>query len=148
VQNGSGKRIVGTNSEAPDQQTSGILFGDRFPQQEETAQKFMNAYLQGVRFYLDAIDDDGRLQGAKGDEVADVLANNTTIKDAEFFKDVPLHGADPNGKSNRESLEADLAFWKERGYVKGDVSVDEALDEKLIDAAAKELGPYEPASGG
>lgn len=139
VESGAAERIAGTSDVFPDQQTSGILFGDRFADDRETAEKFLVAYLKGVRFYNDALRG-GKLAGARGDEVARILAKHTGT-DAQLFKTIVLHGVDPDGKSNVASLEADLRFWKDQGYVKGDVSVRDALDESLVDAAAKRLGP-------
>lgn len=138
VESGAAERIAGTSDVFPDQQTSGILFGDRFAGDRETAEKFLVAYLKGVRFYNDALRS-GKLAGAKGDEVARILQKHTGT-DAQLFKTIVLHGVDPDGRSNVASLEADLQFWKDQGYVKSDVSVRDALDESLVTAAAKRLG--------
>jgi NitT/TauT family transport system substrate-binding protein len=43
------------------------------------------------------------------------------------------------------SLKNDLAFYKAGGQIKGKVTVEQALDNSFVEAAVKELGPYQPA---
>lgn len=143
VQNGAAVRFAGTDDVFPNQQTSGILYGSEFTQNDsELAESFMIAYIRGVRDYNDVLRD-GQLSGPGAEEVITILTENTNIDDPEFYKEVYLHGVDPNGKSSIESLQADFRYWESQGYIEGDVSVEEAVDTSFVDAALEELGPYE-----
>lgn len=127
-------------------QTSGILYSDAFAQEQDLATRYMTAYLKGVRFYNDALDN-GRLAGAEGDEVAQILVKHTAVEDPEFYKEIALHGVDPNGESNLSGVQSMLEFFKQRGLLDADVDVgsvmEEAFDPSFRDAAVEDLGPYE-----
>ena len=55
-----------------------------------------------------------------------------------------MHGVNPNGTLNVDSLKKDLAFFKQTGDVTGNVEVEQVLDLSVAADAAKELGPYSP----
>jgi NitT/TauT family transport system substrate-binding protein len=56
------------------------------------------------------------------------------------------HGSDPNGGLNIESLKKDLEFFRAEGLIKGQVTVEQAVDESFAKAAVEALGPYKPKS--
>src|SRR5260370_16829499 len=65
-----------TNEFYPYQQISVIFFSDRFAtERKEVAEKFMRAWLRGVRSYNDAIKD-GKIAGAGADEVVAIMAKS------------------------------------------------------------------------
>jgi len=128
----------------PNQQISVLLFGGDFiKKQPAVARRFMVAYIKGARDYNDAIKD-GHLGGPNADEVVAILAANTHVKDAAVIRKVTASGCNPNGRVNRASLKKDLAFFKAAGFIEGDVTVDQAVDDSFVDAAVKTLGPYKP----
>jgi NitT/TauT family transport system substrate-binding protein len=146
LDSGAAVRFAGTDTVFPDQQTSAILYGDQFAQDNpDVARNFMIAYIKGVRDYNDALED-GQLSGPNADEVASILAEYTNIDDPEFYKEIYLHGVDPDGQLNLDSLQEELQFWKDQGHLESDdVTVQEAIDSSYVDAALEELGPHEPS---
>src|SRR5262249_789401 len=76
VNAGYGVRFMDTNEFYPYQQISVIFFSDRFATgRKEVAEKFMRAWLRGVRSYNDAIKD-GKIAGAGADEVVAIMAKS------------------------------------------------------------------------
>ena len=73
--------------------------------------------------------------------MAQILAKYSVIKDEPTLRSMIVHGTDPDGKLNIDSLKKDLAFFKEQGDVTGKVTVEQVVDESITQAAVKELGP-------
>lgn len=142
-QNGAAVRYAGTVDVLPNQQSSGILFGDEFAQRDdEVTRGFLLAYIQGVRYYNDALSD-GRLSGPNADEIADILVEYTEVADPELYREIYLHGVHPDGELHVENMQRELQYWNEQGYIESDVAVEEAIDTSFLDAALEELGPYQ-----
>src|SRR6516164_2112102 len=71
VNAGYGVRFMDTNEFYPYQQISVIFFSDKFAtQRKDVAEKFMRAWLRGVRSYNHAIKD-GKIAGVGADEIVD-----------------------------------------------------------------------------
>ncbi len=139
VRTGGAVKVAGSDKVFPGEQSAAIMFGDRFIEDNpETAQKVMNAYLRGVRFYLSALDGT-KLQGARGKEVASILAKHTSA-DPALLQSIPLHVVDPNATLDPSKIQREVDFWREQGLIKSDVKVDEAIDTSFIDKAVKSLG--------
>jgi NitT/TauT family transport system substrate-binding protein len=101
----------------------------------------MRAYLRAVRDYNDALAN-GKIAGPNADEVISILTEYTAVKDPAVYRSINAQGCNPDGKVHEPSLRNDLAFFKEQGDVKGNVTVEQALDHSFAEAAVKELGPY------
>src|SRR5499427_6547311 len=86
IEQGAAVRIIGNDVTYPDQQTAVVFYSERFvKERHDVAERFMRAYLRGVRMYNDALKD-GRLAGPKADEVIAILVKHTTIKDESMFR--------------------------------------------------------------
>jgi NitT/TauT family transport system substrate-binding protein len=146
LEEGVAVRVAGNDVIYPDQQTAVVFFSDRFiAEKRDAAERFMRAYLRGVRFYNDALKD-GKLAGARADEVIAILVKYTPIKDAGMFRRMVPSFCDPNGAVNAASLSKDLAFFRELGLIeKREVTVDAVIDRSFAQAAVARLGPYIPA---
>ena len=141
VEMGAAVRYKGNDEFYPNAQTATILMsGDFAEKRPEVAKRFMKAYLRAVREFNASIVN-GRIAGRGADEMVNILAKYSVIKDEPTLRAMIVHGTDPDGKLNVESLKKDLAFFKEQGDVTGKVTVDQVLDESFIQAAVKELGP-------
>ena len=103
----------------------------------------MRAYLKGVRDYNDALAG-GRLAGPTAEEVIKILTESTRVKDPAIFRAINSQGCNPDGRVHEPSLKNDLAFFKEQGEVKANVTVEQALDHSFAEWAVKELGAYKP----
>ena len=138
-------RVAGNDVTYPDQQTAVTFFSDHFiGGRRDVAERFMRAYLRGVRMYNDALKD-GRLAGPKADEVIAILVKHTTIKDEGMFRRMVPSYCNPDGEVNVASLRKDLDFFRELGLIeKKDVSVDGVVDVSFAKAAVAKLGPYRP----
>ncbi|HEY4072809.1 MAG TPA: ABC transporter substrate-binding protein [Herbaspirillum sp.] len=142
VQMGSAIRIMGDDVIYPDHQVGVVLYSGIFAKERtESAKRFMRAYLRAVRDYNDALKD-GKLNGPRAEEIIAILTEYTNIKDPAVYRAISPQGCNPDGIVHLPSLKKDLAFFKEKGEVKGTVSVDDALDGSFAKAVAKELGPY------
>jgi NitT/TauT family transport system substrate-binding protein len=136
-------RVAGNDVTYPDQQTAASVFSDHFIKgRRDAAERFMRAYLRGVRMYNDALQD-GHLAGPKANEVIPILVKYTTIKDESMFRRMIPSYCNPDGEVNMASLRKDLDFFRELGLIeKKDVSVDGVVDPSFAKAAVAKLGPY------
>ena len=143
IEEGVAVRVAGNDVTYPNQQTAVTFYSDLFIKgRRGVAERFMRAYIRGVRLYNDALKD-GRLAGPKADEVIAILVKHTTIKDAGMFRRMIPSYVDPDGEVNVTSLEKDLDFFRELGLIeKKDVSVEGVVDASFAKAAVARLGPY------
>ena len=101
----------------PNHQTAVLLYSDVFRKNKpDLAQKFMRAYIKGVRVYNDALKD-GRIAGPGADEVVAALVEYSDIKDAKLHRETTPAACDPHGVVNIASLDDDLAFFKAEGVI-------------------------------
>src|SRR4249919_1113908 len=147
IEDGVAVRVAGNDITYPDQQTAVTFYADNFIRnRRDVAERFMRAYLRGVRMYNDALRD-GRLAGPKANEVIPILVKYTTIKDESMFRRMVPSYCNPDGEVNVTSLKKDLEFFRELGLIeKKDASVDGVVDSSFAKAAVAKLGPYQPAN--
>ena len=125
-------------------QTGCVVYSDSFiKKRPEIAQKLMNNYIRGVRYYQDSLKG-GKITGANADEIIDVLAKYSTLKDKDALRTIVPTAIDPDGRPSIESLKKDLAFFKSQELVKSKVEVDQVADLSWVERTVKELGPYKP----
>jgi NitT/TauT family transport system substrate-binding protein len=146
IEEGVAVRVAGNDVTYPDQQTAVTFFSDNLIRnRRDVAERFMRAYLRGVRVYNDALKD-GRLAGPRANEVIPILVKYTTIKDESMFRRMIPSYCNPDGQVNVASLRKDLEFFRELGLIeKKDVSVDGVVDSSFARAAVAKLGPYQAA---
>ena len=126
----------------PNHQIAVTLYSGQFINaHRDAAIRFMRAFLRGTRDYNDVIKD-GRLAGPGAEAIIAVLTEYSLIKDPAIYRRVGVHGCDPDGKLNLDSLETDLAFFVAQGLIQGKVDVASAIDTSFAEAAVKDLGPY------
>ncbi|MEU7812299.1 ABC transporter substrate-binding protein [Pseudonocardia sp. NPDC049154] len=143
VNSGAAVRLPESDRMYPEQQTSVVLYGERFATEEpEVADRFMRAYLRGVRAFNDAIGPDGKLSGPTAPQVIDVLAERTQTP-KETLQAIVVNGVDPSGAPNEESLQKDLDFFRQGGWLTdAGMSLQDSLDLSFVQRAAQGLGPY------
>jgi NitT/TauT family transport system substrate-binding protein len=122
------------------QQIAVIVFGEQFAANREAGQRFMNAYIRGVRDYNDAF---GPKKQGRADVVS-ILAQNTTVSDPKVYDQMRPAGLDPDGKLDLASMQNDLNYYRESQQVKGEVDLGKLIDTSFQEAAVKALGPYTP----
>ena len=141
IEDGVAVRVAGNDVTYPDQQTAVTFFSDHFiSSRRDAAERFMRAYLRGVRMYNDALRD-GRLAGPKANEVIAILVKYTTIKDESMFRRMVPSYCNPDGEVNVASLRKDLEFFRELGLIeKKDVNVDGVVDASFAKAFPRTAG--------
>jgi len=123
-------------------QTGVVMYSDSLIRKRpEVAAKLMKLYIRAARYYNDSLKD-GKIAGANADEVIDVMAKYSSLKDKEALRAIVPSAIDPDGRPSLESLRADLEFYKAQGLVKSAITVDQAVDMSWVERAVKELGPY------
>ena len=142
---GVGVRFMGDDVIYPNHQVAVVLFSGNFIKTKpDAAKRFVRAYVRALRDYNDALDKNGRLVGAQSDGVVSILTEDSGIKDPAVYHAIVPPGLNPDGFVNVPTLAKDLAFFKQSGYVKGNVTIDQVVDNSFVKAALKDLGPYKP----
>src|SRR5262249_9104109 len=119
-----------------------VIYGDSFTQKRpQVAQRVMKAYIRGVRYYLDQLVG-GKIEGANAEEIIDILARYSGVKDKRILRAVVPVAFDPDGRLSEGSLKQDLDFFREQELVKGSITIDQLIDNSWVEAALRELGPY------
>ena len=139
---GVGVKLATVDSFYPDQQQLVLIYGAKFMQErKDVAQRFMKAYIRGVRAYMDGLKD-GKIAGPNADEVIATVVKNTRSKDVNLLKQIAPVVVDGDGKVNLASMKKDWEFLKSKDLVKQTTTPEELLDMSFVNAAVKELGPY------
>ncbi len=120
------------------QQVAVLLYSSDFCGHADVAQRFMNAYLKGVRDYNDAF-----VKNKDRAAVVDILSKNTNVKKPELYAKMVMPGLDPNGAVNVAGMTSDMDWFFARGFLKEKVDVSKVVDGTFKDNAVKRLGSYE-----
>lgn len=115
-----------------------LLFGKEFLAEKDTAQKFMTAYVRGVRAYNDAM-----FYGKDKDKVVGIVANAIGVPPAQLANTYPA-GLDPEQSIDLTWLQTCQDFYRSNGMLDAQVNVADMVDTSFRDEAVKELGPYAP----
>lgn len=123
---------------AQGEEISVLMYSPNFYKKTALGEKFMVAYLQGVRAYNDALITSNKDR----DNIVDILTKNTFVNKAEIFLQMKPPGLDPNGYVLKNGVIADQKFYMENGLVKAEANVDKIVDNSYVDKALKTLGEY------
>jgi NitT/TauT family transport system substrate-binding protein len=121
----------------PGGQIAVVLAGPKFAENKAVAERFMVAYLQGLRDYNDAF-----RKGKDTEAIIDILAKYSEVKEKAVWRSVRVTGLNPNGAVSKESLIDQYNWYRKKGTVLSDVAVDKVIDMSLVDFAVKHLGEY------
>jgi NitT/TauT family transport system substrate-binding protein len=120
-----------------ERQERAITFSYRFwTERPDEAQRFVTAYLHGLRDYYDAFE-----RGIDRDGVLEVLAQQSGEPFEALATDMVPSSVDPDGHLHTEAIRADLDFFREQGLLEHDVLLDRLIDEHYLDVALEDLGP-------
>ena len=99
----------------------------------------MVAYVRGLRDYNDAFaKNDPRAR----EEVIDILAKWSSIKDRAVLEQIRYPYLDPSGAVNVDSLKQFQDVWVAAGLQQRPIDVDAVADMQFVRHAAAELGAY------
>jgi len=144
TRSGDAARVVGDDEMFPNHQIAVTLFSERFINaRRDVAVRFMRAFLRGVRDYASTVKD-GRLSGPGSEDMIAILTQYSLVKDPAVYRGITVHGCDPDGKLNLDSLQIDFDYFKSEGLIEGKVAVVDAIDASIAAEAVRDLGPYKP----
>lgn len=122
------------------QQIAIIAYGQKVFNNQDVGRRWMTAYIKGLRDYNDAFG-----PKKKGyDDVVKILAKDTTVKDPAVYSQMTPAGLDPNGKLDTASMQEDIDYYQEAGYLKQKVDLKPLVDTSFQQYAVQQLGPYQP----
>lgn len=139
---GVGVKLATVDSFYPDQQQLVLIYGPKFMQERRgVAERFMVAYLRGVRDYMDGLKD-GKIAGPNAEAVIAVVTKYTRTKDVALLKSMAPVVMDPNGAVNVAGMRKDWEFLKAKALIKERTTPEEIMDMSFAEVAVKTLGPY------
>lgn len=139
VEAGLAVKIAAVGDFYPDQQQTVIIYGANFMEKRpEVAERFMQAYLRGVRDYL-AVIQDGRLIGEGSDAVIDSIMTHGGAKDAELLRRTSAVMINPDGQVNAAGIQMDWEFLKSRGLLETSIEPGQLIDNSYADKAVAAL---------
>jgi NitT/TauT family transport system substrate-binding protein len=111
-----------------------ILYGERFMRDKpEGARKFMIAYLQGLRYFVDNVDTNPA-------EINAIAAKHAKLTEAVVANSLWAY-YDLNGRMDLPSLQDQHDFWLKKGLIrKGVGQVSQLIDYSYLDGALTQLG--------
>jgi NitT/TauT family transport system substrate-binding protein len=101
-------------------------------------ERFMVAYLRAARDYVNAFE-----YGIDQDAIIDILVRETPLKDPALYRQIRYAWIDPDGRVDRQAMEADAELMRELGLL-GPVDLSGMFVDKYRDFAVQHLGPYRP----
>ena len=125
----------------PGQQTAVLIYSEKFAtERRQTAQKFMRAYIRGLRFYVGSLAN-GRISGANAERVIDILMRHTGVTDRDVYRQAAPSGVDPDGRIGAASLRNDLILFKQENLIdKPEMRVEDIIDMSFVEDALQVLG--------
>jgi NitT/TauT family transport system substrate-binding protein len=76
--------------------------------------------------------------------VVNVLVKNTSVKDPKIYAQMKPAGLDPNGKLDVASMQEDIDYYVQAGYMKEKPDLAKLVDPSFQEYAVQQLGPYQP----
>jgi NitT/TauT family transport system substrate-binding protein len=125
---------------SPGIQVSMILYGPAYVSRDPDAgQRFMTAYLKGVRDYYNAV------VAGRGDReaIVEIMVRNTPLKDRALYDRMRWVYIDPNLGIVQDDLRATLQWLVDRGMVERATDLNLAVDGRFAQHALAALGPYQ-----
>lgn len=138
---GFGVRFMNTQEVYPDEQVTVIFYSDKFVKERPAvAEKLMRAWIRTIRVYNDALKG-GKLVGPGSDRIVQTIVKNYHME-PKLVRAMYAPAVDPNGAVNVASIQKDLSFFQQRGWVPKSVSLNDVVDTSFAQKAAASLGPY------
>ena len=137
--NGLAVRLKAVSEYRPGFQASVVVASPQFLENRDVANRWMIAYVKGIRSYLDMVS-----TGKGVDELIATISKYTPVKDKATYemmlKEKTMVGFNPNGYPNKDTLAADIEHFLAEGYIKEKVDINSIVDNSLADYAVQKLG--------
>ncbi|HLI26027.1 MAG TPA: ABC transporter substrate-binding protein [Chloroflexota bacterium] len=128
------------NDDYPDHQVSFVMISTQLIERPEVTRAFAVAYLRAARAYERA-----RQFGEGVDEIAQILSRynqQAPVAVAAAFRNGGMTAIDPQGRLRVESIQYDLDWYRQRGFVDRAIDLAEFVDPQYADYAVGVLGPF------
>lgn len=121
-----------------------MVYGEAFmARKPEAAERFMVAYLRGIRDNYEAFFGSGRGREA----VIAALIKHTAVKDAALYEQMAVHHQHPDGYVPLDGLQAITDWSVASGYTQQPLDASQLVDHRYVERAVAILGRYAaPAS--
>lgn len=140
VEKGIAVKLASVGEFYPNQQQTVMIYGGQFiKDRPDVAQRFMNAYIRGVRAYMAVIKDD-HLTGDGSDEVIASIIKHSTTKDEGLLRRISAVNINTDGIVSYESMEKDWEFLSSKGLIENMTTPDDIIDMSFAEKAVKQLG--------
>lgn len=120
--------------------TVALVYSEKFRQRRDVAQAFMDAYVRGVRAYVDAF-----AHGVDKARVIDIIATRARLK-PDMVRDTNPPGLDPNQLLDAQSLNHVQDFFVAQGDMTKRVPLEQVTDPSFAQSTVARLGMYQPAT--
>lgn len=141
VELGVAVKVASNDEFYPNQQASCVLYGGPFiKNRRELGMKFLRAFTKGVRYYTDNLNN-GHIEGPNADEIVKILASEIGAPESLFRKTTP-NAMNPDIRVNLVSMRNDLAFYKQQGFIEGEITADAVVDDSFPTEVMRRLGRY------
>ena len=143
ARNGTAVRLIGSDEMYPNQETSPLGIGESFfRDQPEGVRRFMVAYVQAARDWVNAFD-----YGVDRAAIIAIMTKSTGAQDAAIWEAMIPPGLNPDGYSYYQSAIDDQDWYIAKGTLQQHVDVLSVVDDSFVDYALGVLGPYAPPAG-
>lgn len=135
---GIAKKVAGVYDVYPDQQSAAIFYSPQFIHNHpELAEKFMVAYIKGIRDYENAF-----IKEIGKKEIITMLKKYIKVESDKIWNNAIPVGLNPDGFLNKESLLNDIIWYKDHGYIEKVPDIDKIIDHSYVEKALEVFGKY------
>jgi NitT/TauT family transport system substrate-binding protein len=139
IERGAAVRIGTVADIYPNHQVAMLMYSEQFAtQRRAVAQRYMVAYLRGIRDYNDAF-----VANRDKADIVRILGETTGITDPAIYEKIVLPGLNPDGYVFKETLAEDQTWFLRLGLQREPVDIDQLVDNQFVEYALAQLGPYQ-----
>jgi NitT/TauT family transport system substrate-binding protein len=129
--------LIDAGQIVPDEYPQVLYASEAFIQENpEAVRRFVTAHLRGQRDYYRAVIKD---EGGK-DEVFQILARHTAVKDLALYPRMGMHAVDPNGGMDERILDDYQDYFVKAGTQQRKIDLTKVIDRTYVDYALERLG--------
>ena len=124
----------------PGHMTNNLFYSDLFIRNRPAiAEKFMAGFLNGQRYFYDAV----VKKKESFDSIVDIVAKFSRTGDRKLLR-LGLSGTEltPNGEMNLKEIQDDQDWYFQKGLIKTKTDVNKMLDLRFLQSAVQKLGMY------
>lgn len=134
INEGYAEEVIASNKVLKNQQSGALFYSPDFIKNKKNAQKFMKAYLKGVRLYNQALTDKDLMSG-----VIQSLKKHIEISDEKIWLSLRKVGLSNDGQLNKDSMLSDIQWYHDNGYLEKMPTAEQFLDSQFAVTATAEL---------